>query len=427
MSLEVEFVPIDNSTIKACLKDIKAYIKNRGTPPNVTLYDQYGLMLRLSKKNLGLGKWYIFRPNHQGKRTRLYLGQFNAADSSNAISIEEAKLLALRGEHFKDLEANSYLEFLNSKGMQGEQLTNITLIDICERYILDKGKLLRPNSLRLYSTLLKTMQKLDMNCPLSQLNNAYLKEKLQPLFEEGKINTLNSILTFIGTCTKYSDTIELTTNATRVFKLEVIFNISHQQKERASLQDVDLGEFVDFLRNTNADAITKLFLVFVLLAANRKSEIIAIEPSWIKIEEANNMNYLHFPASVMKNKNEFVLPLTPLLKRACDILTASSNKKFTISDYNFATNLLKEWKKYKITVHGFRSTFSTLMHKIDHANHMIIDMLIAHKYKQTSVSSVYNRYGYYEEKKNVKLKFEAYLKEHTNIELLLDELAAQIA
>lgn len=135
---------------------------------------------------------------------------------------------------------------------------------------------------------------------------------------------------------------------------------------------------------------------------------------WSEVDFENNL--LDISAKKMKMKQDFILPLS---KKAIEILEKIKLYSFEKSKYVFpspTSNLkamsentlnhaiMKMGYKHEMTLHGFRSMFSTIAHeKIDqHGFHSdIIEACLAHG-EQNKVKAAYNRINkmkYFKEKK----------------------------
>lgn len=419
-------MPIDNSSIKSALKQIKAYTKNKNTAPapQCELYDSDGLILRLSKRYAGRGKWFVYTKDDNGKRVRKFLGSFDVNAESGSLTIDDAKRIALKGERLRELDSNSYYEFLKSKEIVKNDINEgISLLFLCKEYARVKEKNKRKATIAQYKYYTSTLERLGCDCDVSKLSNDHLRSKLAPLIEDGKIAALNNLLVFLNGVLKYANRSELAQGLNDSYSLSILFpDIEVSSANRPAILDEDIGEFIELCRKHDSPAHIKLFIALVILTACRVNEIVSLSQSFIKHEDLTNMHYILFPDSVMKNKQEYVLPLTPMLNKAVSIFGKIKPSGYSDHEVRLARKILNDWKKYKISLHGFRAFFSSLMHKLDQSNHQIIDMLIAHKYNQSSVSAAYNRYGFYKEKTEIKLKFEDYLRKNTNIEQLLEEI-----
>lgn len=137
------------------------------------------------------------------------------------------------------------------------------------------------------------------------------------------------------------------------------------QAHRKALPYADLPEFMDALRKTKANELTKLALEFIILTASRSGEVRLARWEEIDLKRAE----WNIPAERMKAKKAHRVPLSA---RAMEILKAAqalSNKAGSTSDLVFPgtkpgrplsdmtlTKLVKAMG-YDVHVHGFRSTF----------------------------------------------------------------------
>ena len=156
----------------------------------------------------------------------------------------------------------------------------------------------------------------------------------------------------------------------------------------AALPYNQIGQFVAELREL--DCLSALALEFTILTATRTSETIGAKTCEI------DGNIWTIPAERMKANKEQRIPLVP---RALEILTISKYRD-PESEYLFSNNggrlsnmamlQLIKGKGYKITVHGFRSTFRTWCEEETAHNDSIAKMALAHTIKD-KVEAAYQR------------------------------------
>lgn len=145
---------------------------------------------------------------------------------------------------------------------------------------------------------------------------------------------------------------------------------------------------------------------------------------WSEVDFENKL--LDIPASKMKMKQDFLLPLSDT---AIEIINVIKPYSFENSKYVFPSStsnlkplsentlnhaLMKMGYKGTMTIHGFRSMFSTIAHEnIDkHGfNSDIIESCLAHS-EQNKVKAAYNRTNkmkYFKEKRNLIMWWKAWL------------------
>lgn len=181
-----------------------------------------------------------------------------------------------------------------------------------------------------------------------------------------------------------------------------------QEKEIKQLME-DLMNFGEIYR---ADISTIYALQLIPYIFIRPYNLRFLEWSEVNLEN----NIINIPADKMKMKEDFLMPLSPQAKviinkikqyslgKSKYVFPSSISNLKTMSENTLNHALMKMGYKGVMTVHGFRSMFSTIAHeKIDeHGYHSaIIEACLAHG-EQNKVKAAYNRTSkmkYFKEKK----------------------------
>jgi len=159
-------------------------------------------------------------------------------------------------------------------------------------------------------------------------------------------------------------------------------------KHHAALPYQEVYEFISELRNM--DHISALALEFTILTGARTSETLGAKRS----EVIGNLWTI--PAGRMKANKEHRVPL---VQRALDILKIAQSRDpaseylFSHSGKRYSNMAMLELTRrmgYKITVHGFRSTFRTWSEEETYHSDAVAKKAIAHKLKD-KVDEAYNR------------------------------------
>jgi integrase len=167
-------------------------------------------------------------------------------------------------------------------------------------------------------------------------------------------------------------------------------------RHRIALPATELPDFVAALESYDGDLVTKLAMKLLLLTFVRTSEIRFAR--WSEFEGLNsNESLWRIPAGRMKMRRDHLVPLAPQAVAVLDLLrrrTGNSEylfpaptKREVISENTLLFALYRLGYHSRATVHGFRSTASTILNEAQF-NRDWIEMQLAHF--DGSVRGVYN-------------------------------------
>ncbi len=153
------------------------------------------------------------------------------------------------------------------------------------------------------------------------------------------------------------------------------------------------------------EALTEAMMVIVYIPV-RSSELTEAKVKEIDFED----NIWTIPKERMKAREDFVVPLSSKIatifknriesnpsKDGDDYVYQSLGKHIGVSSMRGRLRSMG-YSKDEVTIHGFRSTFSTLMRKADLYSEEIIERNLSHLYGDP-VSRAYNRGGYIEKRR----------------------------
>ncbi|MEP7209847.1 MAG: integrase arm-type DNA-binding domain-containing protein, partial [Alphaproteobacteria bacterium] len=157
-------------------------------------------------------------------------------------------------------------------------------------------------------------------------------------------------------------------------------------KSRAALSASDLPEYVAKLRDYPGEAMTRMALELIALTFVRSSELRLA--TWSEFEDLTGKNPLwRIPAERMKMKRAHLVPLVPQtiqvlrelreLHPKAQYLFSASTKTGVISENTLIYALYRMGYHGRATVHGFRSTASTILNE-QQFNRDWIEMQLAH-------------------------------------------------
>lgn len=167
-------------------------------------------------------------------------------------------------------------------------------------------------------------------------------------------------------------------------------------KHRTALPASELPAFMNRLDSYDGDLITQLAMKLIVLTFVRTSELRFAK--WSEFEGLDSRDPLwRIPAERMKMRRAHLVPLAPqavVVLRALRKLTGKSEYLFpaptklgVISENTLIFALYRMGYHSRATVHGFRSTASTVLNE-NHFNRDWIEMQLAHF--DGSVRGVYN-------------------------------------
>ncbi len=171
-----------------------------------------------------------------------------------------------------------------------------------------------------------------------------------------------------------------------------------------------LGEYLNKLETFDIKGleVVKDAMIIIAYIPVRKTELCEAKVNEIDIEN----NIWTIPKERMKNRKDFIVPLPNNIAKIFKKYINMNGDK-TSDCYIFQTNkghisentmgyrlTLMGYSKEEVTIHGFRSTFSTLMRRADLSwnTEEIIEKNLAHTYG-SNVSRHYNRGGYIERRR----------------------------
>lgn len=174
-------------------------------------------------------------------------------------------------------------------------------------------------------------------------------------------------------------------------------NKIHEKQHQPAMSFEDLPAF--FARLNDHESLTSRFIQFCILTGIRNGTVRTME--WADIDTKSKV--WHIPKT--KNGKPFSVPLTnhmlQVLERSKDdrksklIFHQLRDPLKPLSENAGTVHLKKVWGfgKGEITMHGFRSTFSTYMNEQPDLNSQIIDACIEHRMGDP-IEQSYNRSGW---------------------------------
>jgi len=166
-------------------------------------------------------------------------------------------------------------------------------------------------------------------------------------------------------------------------------------KHRTALASKDLAPFMNALESYDGDTVTKLGLKLLILTFVRTAELRFAR--WSEFELGGSNPLWRIPADRMKMRRAHLVPLAPQVVRALaeleritgksQFLFPSSTKLGVISENTFIFAVYRMGYHKRATVHGFRTTASTILNEAQF-NRDWIEAQLAHF--DGSVRGIYN-------------------------------------
>lgn len=150
----------------------------------------------------------------------------------------------------------------------------------------------------------------------------------------------------------------------------------------------------------------------LILTGQRRGEVVNLRRSWIEGDTVS------FPADVVKNNREHVLPLGKMAMSVIEALPVTANMLFPsrVSDdtpFNGFSRAKRNFDRdidiAPYTLHDIRRTFSSVMAKLGTPIHVTEKILNHASGSISGVAAVYNRHAYQDEMRSALSAYEGYL------------------
>jgi len=174
-------------------------------------------------------------------------------------------------------------------------------------------------------------------------------------------------------------------------------NKVHAKKHQPAMDYEELPTF--FSKLSKNDSLTARFIQFCILTGIRNGTVRVMK--WADLD----MKTLVWHIPKTKNGKPFSVPLTPQMLQILKAVKSANNSPYVfhqkrdtnkpLSENAGTVHLKKVWgfNTGEITMHGFRSTFSTYMNDLPELNPRIIDACIEHQMGDP-IEQSYNRSGW---------------------------------
>ena len=239
------------------------------------------------------------------------------------------------------------------------------------------------------------------NKPITQVSAPLLLSLLRPIEECGKTDLAHTLLQQAGAIFRFAIATGRAVNDPAAALRGAL--APHREKNFNAITTPE--EFAELLRAMDSyqgEYTTKAALEFTMLTFQRSQSIRLAK--WEQIDWSNKL--WRIPAEIMKMKEQHLVPLSTQaidLLRAVEPLTGQSEYIFPclfsrakpMSENTMLYALVRLGYRGQMTVHGFRSTASTLLNENGH-HPDVIEAALAHV--RGDIRSIYNRAKYLPER-----------------------------
>ncbi|MFE4270038.1 tyrosine-type recombinase/integrase [Escherichia coli] len=358
------------------------------------VYDGFGLLLNVSKAG---GKVWRFRYSHPitKKRQTYTIGRFPEFSLAEAREVrDELRRMIARGVDPVTEKKNRKIE-MSLKNLQTfEAVANAW-------FAFKKGSELRKPTLynieyEVYKYLVPffgkySIEKITAPVAINALDAVSDKNALQKKL----ISRLNEFMNYAVNCGALK--------ANPLLKIKTAFT-GKKNKSLAALPVERLPEFLSWWDSVpHTYQIAHNALLFQILTMVRPGE--AIKAEWSEIDFDSGLWII--PAHKMKCHREHVVPLSSQaisilrtmqeIKRGRYVFFSSRTKDAPMGRNTIKTPIAASKFKGIVTLHGFRSMWSTLLNE-EGFNPDVIEAALAHK-SGDKIRDVYNRTTYLEQRK----------------------------
>ena len=190
-----------------------------------------------------------------------------------------------------------------------------------------------------------------------------------------------------------------------------------KKEKQASITPSELPDFLQKLDLYDGYPITKLAMRFVIYTFVRTSELRLAE--WEEMNMSHEKPVWKIPAERMKNRRELIVPLVPqtlnLLKNAKEIsaegkfvFPGQNNHNRPMSENTLLYALYRMGYHSRATVHGFRSTASTILNESGLWSPDVIERQLSHV-EANKIRAAYNYAEHLDERRRMMTWWADYL------------------
>ncbi|VEI59014.1 phage integrase family site-specific recombinase [Pasteurella multocida] len=379
--------PLTNTEVEKAKPQAKEY----------TLTDGYGLFLLILPSGIKSWRFNYARPITQ-KRTKISLGIYPA------VSLAQARA---KREEYRALLAQGIDPQEHKEQEQKAAITKIenSLLFIAERWKAKKAQeveelTLKKNWRRMEAYLFPVIG----NMPVNEIVPKIAIEALEPLYNQGKGDTLRRVIRLLNEVLNFAVNYGLIP-FNPCLQINEVFSFGKSNNNPA-ISPKELPELIKTVMYSSVAIQTKLLFQFQLLTMVRPSE--ASNATWSEIDLEKALWTI--PAKRMKKRNPFVIPLASQAIAILDKMKSIAPKgeyvfqSWIKSNQPMSSQTINKMLsdlgyKDKQTAHGLRTIGRTYLaeQRIDYE---VAEMCISHK-TGTQTGKIYDRADFLEQRKPV--------------------------
>ena len=376
------------------LKDI--HVKNaKAKAKPYRLFDGGGLYLEVTPSG---GKCWRYKYRYAGKERRLSLGLYPDVSLAEARERHSAARKALSAGHDpnevkRESKRQTILRSANTFEMVAREWHKSRLHTWTPKH---GAKLLK----RLEADAFPKLG----HRPVAEINAAELLSVVKKVEERGALDVAHRLL---QNCAQVFTYAIVTQRAERNPASDLRGALKPiPRSNHAYLKPEELPEYFKRLHSSKANSLTKVALNLVLLTFVRSGELRAAEWPEIQWEKAE----WRIPAGRMKMREIHIVPLSKqALKTLRELQETTGSSRYLFPNKYHRTGFMSENTllfalydmdyRFKATVHGFRSTASTVLNEQGFRND-IIERQLAHG-ERNEVRAAYNHAQYLPERRKM--------------------------
>lgn len=348
--------------------------------------DSDGLQLHVSPSGTKLWR-FVYR--FEGQQKNLALGKYPVVSLAMARAArDQARRLLIEG---RDPALVRKREKLRRRIAAGDKFRNVAE----EWFANNEPKWVESYSSRLWARLEEDLLPTLGSMPIAEIEPIEVLEVIRRIEQRGAVELAKRVMQMAGCIFRYG---VATSRCVRdpTADLRGALKALGPVKHRSALSASELPEFLYRLENYTGDPTTKAALKFTLLTFVRTNEVRL--GRWCEFENLLGPEPLwRIPAERMKMRRAHLVPLAPAaidalheLRRysgRSPFILPAATREGVISANTMIFALYRLGYHSRATVHGFRSTASTILNEAQF-NRDWIEMQLAHT--ENSVRAIYN-------------------------------------
>ncbi len=371
--------------IEMPLTDVKVRtLKTKSKPYKVS--DSEGLHVLVSHSGAKLWRWSY---RSHGKQLTLSLGRYPMVSLLDARRArDDAKRLLFQGTDPSEQRRAARLQAITAAKNTFEEVAN-------EWFRLNESRWVRSYSSRLRSRLDKDLLKALGKRPISSIEPSEILHEIRKIERRDAIEMAKRIMQMASAIFCYGVATARCRQDPTV-SLKGALKPNKPPRRRQGIPERDLPDFLARLERYDGDKVTRIAMKLIILTFVRTAELRFAR--WSEFEGLEGQKPIwRIPASRMKMRRDHLVPLPPQavrqlnelrkLNRQSEFLFPAPSRSGVMSENTLLFALYRMGYHGRATVHGFRSTASTILNE-NNFNRDWIEIQLAHCEK--GVRGIYN-------------------------------------